>query len=223
MEAAGAPGAAEAGPSNLGRSTYERLRDMILNGELPTGAPLQEKRLADRLGVSRTPVREAITRLASDGLVMRTGGLTPFVRRMSVDDFIEILHVRRLLEEDAAGRAAAFPGDAELGVLRERFADFLAGPAPDAARHMAADDALHNRLAHLAGSRLLMSLIADLRAKTRIFDTGRVPERLRPGAEEHIAIIEAVLDGDAEAARRAMRAHIDNVRASVLGHLNRLG
>ncbi|MCX7325269.1 MAG: GntR family transcriptional regulator [Hyphomicrobiales bacterium] len=206
----------------LGLATYERLRDMILCGELAAGARLQEKRLADQLGVSRTPVREAITRLAADGLVTREAGLTPLVRRLRVDDFIEILHVRRLLEVDAAGRAAAAPRDLRLMALRARFVAFGEGPPPDPAAHMAADDELHNRLAHLAGSHLLAELIADLRRKTRIFDAGRVPERLRPGAREHIAIIDAVLDGDADAAREAMRSHIDNVRASVLRHLERL-
>lgn len=206
---------------NRGLATYERLRDMILAGELPTGSPLQEKRMADRLGVSRTPVREAIARLASDGLVSREAGQTPAVRRLGVDEFIEILHVRRLLEVDAAGRAAG-RSDPRLTALREHLLAFADGPPPDPEAHTAADDELHNRLACMAGSRLLAEMIADLRRRTRIFDTGRVPERLRPGALEHVAIIDAVAAGDAEAAREAMRIHIDNVRASVLHHLERL-
>jgi DNA-binding GntR family transcriptional regulator len=211
------------GASNLGRATYERLRDMILAGELPTGAPLREKRMAERLGVSRTPVREAIARLASDGLVSREAGLTPLVRRIGLDDFIEILHVRRLLEVDAAGRAALSAPDERLHALRDQFRSFADGPPPDPEAHMTADDALHDLLATMAGSRLLAELIADLRRMTRIFDTGRVPERLRPGAAEHVRIIDAVLEGDAEGARVAMSTHIDNVRASVLRHLQKLG
>ncbi len=212
---------ADAGHS-LGRATYERLREMILDGALTTGTALQEKRLADLLGVSRTPVREAITRLVGEGLVIRQEGLTPVVRRISVNDVIEILHVRRLLEVEAAGRAAERGGAEELKLLRERFVAFRDGPPPNVDEHARVDDRLHGLLSELAGSRLMADLIADLRLKTRIFDTGRVPERLKPGSDEHIEIIDAVLARDPERAQAAMRTHINNVRASVLSHLERL-
>ncbi len=208
--------------STLGHTTYQRLRDMILQGRLPIGTALQEKRLATLLGVSRTPVREAITRLFSEGLVLRDSGQTPVVRRMSVDEMVEVLHVRLLLEVDAAGRAAEGGRYEGFAALREQFARFGSGTVPTPEEHFGADDALHNLLAQRSDSRLLADLIRDLRMKTRIFDTGRVPERLVPGAQEHIAIIDAVLAGDAPAAREAMRVHIENVRTSVLAHLRRL-
>ena len=82
----------------LGQSAHERLREMILGGELSAGTRLQEKTFADRLGVSRTPVREAIALLISEGLVTRSSGGVPTVNSISITDFMEILHVRRLLE-----------------------------------------------------------------------------------------------------------------------------
>jgi DNA-binding GntR family transcriptional regulator len=199
------------------------MREMILRGEVATGTALQEKRMADRLGVSRTPVREAITRLVSDGLVIREAGLTPIVRRLSIDDFIEILHVRRLLEVEAAGRAALVGGTPELKALREVFVGFRDGVVPNPETHIEADDRLHNAVVRLARSQLLEGMVSDLRQKTRIFDMGRVPERLCPGAIEHIEIIDAVMAQDCERAQAAMRNHIDNVRSSVLSHLSRLG
>ncbi|MGL4637153.1 MAG: GntR family transcriptional regulator [Beijerinckiaceae bacterium] len=206
----------------LGHTTYERLRSMIFSGSLPAGEALQEKKLAVRLGVSRTPIREAMTRLTMEGLVERSAGLTPVVRRLSASDFIEILHIRRLLEVEAAGLAAQKGGSEALVAIREKIAAFRNGHVPTAEDHIATDDQLHTCVADLAGSSLLAGLIHDLRQKTKIFDMGRVPERFEPGIAEHLAIIDAILNRDAPRAEAAMRTHIDNVRTSVINHLSRL-
>lgn len=209
-------------PSLVGQSTYDRLREMILSGVLPLGTALQEKKLADRLGVSRTPVREAITRLSSEGLITRGSGLTPVVRRITIAEIVEILHVRRVLEVEAAGLAATHGPCDELSEIRTVFERFRDCQAPFASEHTATDDQLHDLLAKRAGSQLLQAMIHDLRIKTRIFDTRRVPERLLPGTHEHLAIIDAVTSRDPARAQAAMRTHIDNVRESVLSHLHQL-
>jgi DNA-binding GntR family transcriptional regulator len=206
----------------LGHTTYERLRSMIFSGSLSAGEALQEKKLAARLGVSRTPVREAMTRLTMEGLVQRSAGLTPVVRRLSTSDFIEILHIRRLLEVEAAGLAAQKGGSDELVSIRARTAAFKEGSMPTAEDHIATDDQLHACVAALAGSGLLAELIHDLRQKTKIFDMGRVPERFEPGIAEHLEIIDAIISRDGPRAEAAMRTHIDNVRTSVINHLRRL-
>ena len=210
------------GAARVGGATFERLRDMILAGTLPTGTPLQEKRLTETLAVSRTPVREAIVRLISEGLVAREGGMVPVVRRLSIDDFIEILHVRRLLEVEAAGRAAERGSVPELIALRDKFARYRDDANSDYLEQLETDESLHGLLAKQAGSRLLADMIRELRMKTRIFNAARVPDRLRAGSIEHIEIIDAVAAGDVERAKEAMRAHIDNVRSSVISHLRRL-
>jgi DNA-binding GntR family transcriptional regulator len=206
----------------LAQSTHERLRGMILEGALPVGTPLNEKRVADMLGVSRTPVREAITRLEGEGLVTQSAGQTPLVRRLSVGEVVEILHLRRLVEVEAAGLAAAKGATEQLLALRDTFSGFLNGSAPDATAHTRADDELHQAIARQAGSGILADLIGSLRMKTRMFDSERVPERLRPGAMEHVAIIDAIVACDPRRAQAAMLTHITNVRASVLLHVERL-
>src|SRR5215218_4696849 len=87
-----------ASPKSLSERAYCRLRDMILMGQLAPNTSLQERRLAEALNISRTPIREALSRLESEGLV---------VRQWTVQEYIEILNVRRLLEMEAAGLAAA--------------------------------------------------------------------------------------------------------------------
>lgn len=213
----------EQAQQTLGESAHERLRTMILSGELPAGARLQEKSLAERLGVSRTPVREAVARLSSEGLVTRQagGGLT--VNRLSINEVMEILHVRRLLECEAARQAAMVETPREpLLALRERVVGFLGPQRPDRLEHARFDEELHAHIARASGSALLTELVVGLKQKTRVFDKGSIPERFEPGCHEHIALIDAILSRDPEAAEKAMRTHLENVRAAILNHIYRL-
>jgi DNA-binding GntR family transcriptional regulator len=210
-------------PQTLGQSAHGRLREMILGGELSVGTRLQEKAFADLLGVSRTPVREAIALLISEGLVTRSSGGVPTVNSVSVTDFMEVLHVRRLLECETARQAAGVNSPVEpLLALRKRVDSFLTGPRPTAAEHIRLDDDLHILIAHIAGSRLLTDLVQNLRLKTRMFDQGSIPARFEPGCHEHIELIDAILARDPERAEKAMRIHITNAREAIINHIHRL-
>ena len=206
---------------SLGSAAYRGIRDMIVTGHFAPGDRVLEKECAARLGISRTPVREAIGRLTSEGLISRADGGAPMVMRISADDILEILYVRRLLEVEAARRACDAPGRDLLLELRRTVEGFLMGDRPDTAEHMAFDDRLHGALARMARSQVLAELIANLRLRTRIFDQATLPDRFVPGCQEHLAIIDAVLDGDVDEAEKAMRLHLGNVLGSIIDHLKR--
>lgn len=204
----------------LGGSAFKRLKAMILDGSLEPGMRLSEKKFADLLGVSRTPVREAISQLISEGLAIRTPGNTPVVNRISLNDIMEILHVRSLLECEAARKAALSNASTkELSELREVVSGFLAEPRPEPGEHSALDMRLHGAIAQMAGSRLLIELIGGLKIKTRMYDQGFIPERFEPGCHEHLAIVDAILARDPSEAADAMKLHLKNVRASIISHL----
>ncbi|MEY8840780.1 GntR family transcriptional regulator [Cribrihabitans sp. XS_ASV171] len=208
---------------NLTEHTVQRLRDMILSGELSAGTHLQERAFAERLGVSRTPVREAISRLINEGLVTRQTRGAPTVSRISVSEVVEILHVRRLLECEAARQAANVHSPAEDWLrFKAKIQDFLANERPDRVEHANFDFDFHMHIAKTAGSKLLSEMIKGLKMKTRIFDQGEIPSRFEPGAREHLAIIDAILARDPEAAEQAMRRHIENAREAILSHIHRL-
>lgn len=209
--------------ATLGQSAYARLRDMILTGDLPAGTRLQEQALAARLGVSRTPVREAIGRLLTEGLVTRPVGGAPTVHKITVGEVMEILHVRRLLECEAARLAAGtqLPVERFLA-LRGRFERFLAGERPSDEAHISVDDDLHRLIAACSGSGLLTELVETLKLKTRMFDKGSIPERFEPGCREHLEIIDALLARDPDRAVAAMGLHLESARAGILAHLSRL-
>ncbi len=205
----------------LGTSTFERMKAMILDGSLAPGALLREKNFADRLGVSRTPVREAIGQLISEGFATRTPSGTPVVNSISLSDIMEILHVRSLLECEAARKAALNSGNADnLLELKSRVAAFIEGPRPSPESHYALDVQLHLAIAHRAGSRLLAELIESLKVKTRMYDQGSIPDRFEPGCHEHLAIIDAIVGGESERAGEAMKLHLKKVRESIISHIN---
>lgn len=209
--------------STLGQTAYAQLRGMILAGNLPAGTRLQEQVLAEQLGVSRTPVREAIGRLLSEGLVARPSGGAPVVHKITVGEVMEILHVRRLLECEAARQAAsAQPPVERFLALRARIERFLQGERPSAEDHLAVDEELHDLIAATSGSGLLRELVAMLKLKTRMFDKGSIPERFEPGCREHLALIDAILARDPAEAEARMRSHLENARAAILSHLSRL-
>ena len=211
-------------PHTLGQSAYSQLRELILSGELPAGTRLQELALASRLGVSRTPVREAIGRLHAEGLVVRPSGGAPVVHRITVTDVMEILHVRRLLECDAARQAATTPRlpVEEFLSIRRKIERFLEGERPSSEEHATLDDRLHGLIAATCGSSLLSELVETLKTKTRMFDKGSIPERFEPGCREHIEIIDAVLARDGERAAASMHLHLEAARAGIIAHLSRL-
>ncbi|MFG6573948.1 GntR family transcriptional regulator [Sulfitobacter sp. 1A13353] len=204
----------------LGDVTFKRLKAMILDGTLEPGTRLSEKKFADHLGVSRTPVREAIGQLVSEGLAKRSAGSAPVVSSVSLNEIMEILHVRSLLECEAARKAASSgKSTAELIDIRNKMQGFIDGPRPTAAEHSALDMRLHFILAEMAGSNLLLELIESLKVKTGMYDQGSIPDRLVPGCEEHIALIDAVIAGEPEAASAAMKLHLSNVRKSIISHI----
>ncbi|MGJ5620955.1 GntR family transcriptional regulator [Sulfitobacter sp. MF3-043] len=205
----------------LGSSTFQRMKAMILDGTLEPGTLLREKSFADRLGVSRTPVREAIGQLISEGLATRSTGGTPMVSSISLSEIMEILHVRSLLECEAARKAAISNASTDdLAKLRTQFAGFLTGARPSAAVHSALDTQLHMAIARMAGSKLLAELIEGLKIKTLMYDQGSIPDRFEPGCQEHLAIIDAVMDKSPDRALAAMKLHLGKVRESIISHIH---
>jgi DNA-binding GntR family transcriptional regulator len=204
---------------SLSERAYDRILDKMLNGELKAGTLLQERVIADALQISRTPVREALAKLESEGLVTRHVGRLLIVREISVRELMEILHVRMMLETEAIALAASQISAAVVARARAMIEAQMNGPRPDASNHWGVDDFLHFSIADASGNSILAGLVRDLRRRTRMFNLKRMPERFLPGCREHLAIVEALERRDAEAARRAMATHLENTKNSILQKL----
>lgn len=211
----------EAGSRRLAHSVYRRLEDMIFSGQLRGGNLLTERKLADALAVSRTPLRDALLMLESEGLLKRRSPRMLEVREMTVQEFMQVLNIRRLLEPEAARLCIGRVDAAAFHALRQRLSALLGEDAVVLAPGESAviDEAVHGAIADGSGNPLMAGMIRDLRRRTRIFDLGRMPERAQAVYREHLDIVAAVEIGDPHAAADAMTRHIDNVKTAVLRHV----
>jgi DNA-binding GntR family transcriptional regulator len=204
---------------SVSERTYQELRARIIGGALPPGAVVTERKAAELIGVSRTPLRAALVRLEGEGLVQRLDNRAVTIRRFSIEDLLELLVARRALEAEAAGIAAARAEPGATAALRAEAQRFAAGEDADFERFWAHDDRFHHWIAETSGQGLLRSLIDDLRGKARMCHVPRMPHRFVDQCSEHLVILDAIDAGNREAAAQAMRAHVDAVRQRLIGWL----
>ncbi|GAA3591682.1 GntR family transcriptional regulator [Klugiella xanthotipulae] len=205
---------------------YVALRDEIVTWQLAPGTVLAEVEQSTRLGVSRTPLREALSRLVADGLVATQAGRGLVVTEVSVDGITELFEVRQALEQQAARLAAARRDPQIFAALRDEFArvpELL--PADDAARHDYFDlvRRLDEATDEATQSPYLVQAISNVRThlvRIRRLATDK-PQRLLAAAREHAAIVDAVLAGDPELAASATHLHLHNSLASVRANAQR--
>lgn len=221
---------------NLSARAYDEILKMLISRELPVNTVLQERRLAELLNISRTPVRDALTRLENEGLVSRAAGRTLVVKQFSIRELVETLHVRRTLEAEAARLAAGRVPEEEIDALEADVRRLLEAEVPNAAEDWLVDSRLHGLLSHYSGNQLLTQYIETLRLKTRMFNLSQAPERfesahqehlaivkaLKVGYHEHLAILAALRSGDGDAAQQAAAAHIDSVRQGIIDRFSQI-
>jgi DNA-binding GntR family transcriptional regulator len=201
---------------DLTEATYRQLLEMIQLGRIPTNVPLQERALAAALGVSRTPLREAFSRLVGGGFATRVGRGQLMVKEPTLREYLEILQLRILLEGEAAFAAASrMPVQQAEQVIGELRAHLLARDFSALENHRI-DNLVHLTVATHCGNAMLESMIFDLRIKARTFDQNGSIARFEPGCQEHIALMERICAGDGEGARNAMIHHLSQARASIV-------
>jgi DNA-binding GntR family transcriptional regulator len=203
-------------PRALYQEVAERLRQRIYSHELKPGTWVDEQSLAEEYGISRTPLREALKVLASEGLVTLKPRRGCYVNQVSESDLDDIFGVMSLLESEAARLAASKAGKADLTALESIHAGLeAAARARDIDHFFEANQAFHRKVQDIAGNHWLTQVIEDLRKMIKLsrhhslFGDGRLEQSL----EEHRAIVAALLARDAEAAARLMHDHILSGRA----------
>jgi DNA-binding GntR family transcriptional regulator len=216
---------ADNGDSRLLREVaYERLQDAILHAGLQPGDPLSETRISKALGISRTPVREALQQLAQDGLLQIIPGRAITVAAPSMQEVFDALHVRELLEPEVIRMAAESLPAYEREALQHLTGEMeQAARAGDRRNWSKLDIKWHEILCNSCPNHLLGQLV--IQARNRIYSKGAdehvTDQFLIHGTLEHKEIVEAIVTRDSEKAQQLMLEHLRHVRDNMFKRLGR--
>ena len=189
---------------------YLKIRDRIVSLEMPPGSVVNEARLQQDLNIGRTPIREALQRLAHEKLVQSVPHRGTFVTDVKITDLARITEVRVVLEGHAARLAAERCTASDQGVLSELLAALKSRRVMDQRELMRMDQQIHRQIYHTAHNSFLESTLEryfnlSLRLWFLVLDH---EVRLRAAVEEHVEMVEAVLAHDGERAEAIMRRHV---------------
>ncbi len=210
----------------LQEQAYHALRTAILKGQLRPGQRLTEVELAERFGISRNPVREAMRRLQQDGLVEFSGpSVGARVSSLSEDEYDDLSRLRAAIEGVAAGLAAKRMTEHELADLDRRRKQFAArSKAGHADEAVEADYDFHRGIYVGAHSPKLALVLDGLHAQITQFRklTLSIPRRVEAATRGHEEIFEVIRARDSAKAERLMRGHIEEARAALRRHMKEL-
>ena len=205
----------EASPVSLKERAYRIIRENIINLSYPPGSVLNEKELVEQVGASRTPIREALSRLEQDQLVVILPQRGSFVAEITAKTINDVYQVREMLEPELVRLVVPVMDKASLMAFRRRFTT-LADDDYEAAT--AADKDFHNFVMRSSNNDYVIQMMETLYAQNeriRILMI-KAPLRLQASAYEHLAIIDAMLERDTDRAVEAMRVHMANARRSAI-------
>ena len=197
-------------PRSQSEDAYLKIRDRILCLDLPPGSVVNEARLREELAIGRTPIREALQRLAHERLVRSVPHRGTFVTDVNLTDLARITEVRVVLEAHAAALAAERCGPTEQESMRKLLVELRGGAAADQRELMRLDEQIHRQIYRSARNSFLEGTLEryfnlSLRLWNLVLDHD---VRLRDAVDEHVTLLEAVIAHDAALAQETMRRHV---------------
>ena len=205
---------------DLRQIVYEKIKAAIVGGIIKPGEKLSEVELAEKMAVSRTPVREAIRQLAKTSLVTLAPRKGAYVSLPSISDASALYELREELEKFAAALVAADPPEAELKEFLEVFRGM--DNSTDPQKYLDEDRRFHALIYQASGNRFLMNSLQELVDVINLYRPYSLgdPDYIKKLAEGHIEIIDALLAHDETRVREAMGAHIRMSRVRLEAYLN---
>jgi DNA-binding GntR family transcriptional regulator len=207
----------DAGRVSLADQAYLAIRELIVSLELRPGSVVNERELMERLDLGRTPIREAVRRLAQEQLVEVFPRRGTFVTSVEIRDLASICDVRSALEAHAARIAAERANDADRAEIGRLIEELDAAVAYDDRALMAFDERIHRAVYRATHNQFLVATLEEyyLLALRIWFLALEQPRELEQAVLEHRALLEAILARDAAGAERIMRAHVDDFETAI--------
>jgi DNA-binding GntR family transcriptional regulator len=203
---------------NISDSVAAEVRKRIVDGRLPAGERINEVHLSQQLGVSRTPLREALSRLAAEGALTSVPRFGYFVRALTLEEFEQIYDIRPLLDPEAL-RLAGVPAPERLERLEKLNRKLARARDPETA--IALDDEWHLELVAGCPNRVLIELIENIILRTRRYELALMREtpNVRRASEEHARILAALRAGNLAAACAALKRNMQSGREPIVSWL----
>ena len=204
-------------PRALYEEVAELLRQRIFAHQLKPGSWIDELKIAEEFGISRTPLREALKVLATEGLVTMKLRRGAYVTEVSQTDLLQVYHLLALLESDAAAELARVASDEQITEL-QTLHDALEAAVADRDEFFSANERFHMRVLDMLNNKWLSQMVADLRKVMKLnrhnslFKSGRVEESL----QEHRDLMAALAARKAEAAQACVKLHFKNGLAAAV-------
>ena len=201
---------------------FDALREAILSGTLKPGDRLMEVQLAEEMGVSRTPVREAIRKLELEGLVVMVPRKGAYVSGLSLKDAADLFEIRQSLEGLAASLAAERITDEEIKMLEDSFKQLVEATKSQVVEDIMKKDAdFHQVLFNATRNDRLTQIISNLKEQIDRFRLKSFsnPSRMKSILKEHKNILDAIKDRDTDRAEKLAKQHIENVETNVMNIL----
>ncbi len=211
--------------ANKKDKVYELLKDRIVKNELKPQEYLNEQVIARDLGVSKTPVREALQKLEHERLVVIIPNKGTFVANIGIDRIREIFEIREILECAAARLAASLPAREQFTGILKNHASLRVGDGAELRQHLLSGYQIHTHIVEAVGNSYLNEYYENILAhivQIRVYFISRFEmKRLHETVEEHRQVLEAIVQGDADGAEIAMRDHLKrsliNINQLMLG------
>jgi DNA-binding GntR family transcriptional regulator len=207
---------------NASVAATELIREAIVDGRLKPGQRLKEEDLARQLGISRTPVREALLMLQVEGLIVATPNRGATVRVHTPDDLEDLYALRALLEGHAARRAGGRVTEAHIELLRESCDRFETLSPDDDLRELVRENLFfHSTILDIAGSARLAGMVRGVIELPLVYKSyiWYSPDQKRISSHYHRQIVRALATGDAERAELVMKEHVFEARDILVGRL----
>ncbi len=201
--------------SDLSKPVYDRLKQMIEEGELSPGQKLVQEKLAQDLGVSRTPLLKALQKLQHEMMVESIPRRGMYVKKVSLQEMIDVYDCREAIESIAVRLTIERSSDTDLEKFKKVFEPFVNASKINTTRYRKADENFHDMIIELADNPVLKKMSEVSNIYKRVYQYGLI----RPPEEtmvEHMNIIHAIVERDIPAAEKELRNHISLSRAKLI-------